>query len=201
MRIGVARQAEGNRGQGTGVVRGIGEIEAEVFAVLGAKDDLRVVGTPCLERCDGLLTVVGRDAGMKQMDGADVQGVAADGDFEAGRTEAQALGLRAEDGPKDWGVLAVEGNGHGARRPVRHTPALDEQARDPQVDALGAAVDERRGEAGLAVALHDLQIREVRQQLLDLGIVLSVPLVDSFPEPKSVPPTLMRSEPPRRMRW
>ncbi|MFJ9373417.1 hypothetical protein [Streptomyces sp. NPDC101455] len=141
-----AEQAERDGDQGTGVVRGVDEIETEVLAVLWAKDDLGTGPAPCLERCDDLSTVVGGDLGVEQMDGADVQGVVAHGDFEAGRAEAQALGLRTEDGPEGRGVEAVEGDGDRACRSVGHTAALNEQARGPQVDALLRAVGQRRGE-------------------------------------------------------
>ncbi|MFF8029530.1 hypothetical protein ACFZDJ_52735 [Streptomyces sp. NPDC007896] len=94
-----------------------------MLAVLRAYYGLRASRASGVEGFDGLLAVVGGGAGVEEMDGADAHGVAVDGDFEARRADAQALGLWAEDGPEGGGVVAVESDRERAGGPVSHAAA------------------------------------------------------------------------------
>jgi hypothetical protein len=66
--------------------------------------------------------------------------------------------------------LPVEGDGDRAGGAIGNAAAFDEQAGDPQVDALEAGAVSR--EEGLAVALHDVQVGELEEEAVDLGDVV-----------------------------
>lgn len=171
MRVGVAGKAQRAGDEGEVVVGGVSEIDAVVLTVLRAQDDFHAGGPPGAKSFNGLETVVGDDARVEEMDGADVHAAAAEGDLESRRADTQALWLLAQDGSQGRVVLAVEGDGNRAGGAIGNAAALDEETGDPQIDALKAGAVQGSGEEGLAVTLHDIQVGEVEEEAVDLGDV------------------------------